>query len=256
MPLQHHAASVETVLAEIREMFGSVPAVFERMREVGDLVDNWPGVRALYVEPGPLPREVVDVLLSALALRCHGDYCMVLHSLGLIDECARLSAAELAEHLAVPDHVPNHERWDRVVRQAWLATAPGPQRRATAHALELACTPEELAWILHVCAIGALLTSYVSRHAMGPCTRSCIETLPEQIRELVPSFVEFHSMLSGVPGVLRPVCTTCASCRQIRSTTDRAWYPREAIAELVPEDVLFSHGLCERCFAQHNWLDE
>jgi hypothetical protein len=239
------------VSSEIRAMFGSMPLVFARMQESGDLVHNWPGIRELYTHPEPLRHEVVHALMAALALRCRRGYCFVLHSLALVEADAKpLEIAKLARLLKVPDVVPDAERWTRVVRLAWLADAPGPQRRAAAYALELECTPEEHAQVLHTCAVGALLTSYVDRYDLDVAEEPGLDLMPAELRALVPDFVQFHANIGAGHGVgERPVCTVCSYCGAVRVAAGATWYPREIAASLLPDNALFSHGLCSVCAA-------
>lgn len=241
--------ATSSALLEVEEMFGVIPDVFRAMHEAGTLEAEWPAIRAFNLDHSPLPRAVVDTLFAALGLRCHSEYCFVLHSLDLVAAGAdRLQIDELARHLSVPPHVPDAERWSRVVRLAWLADAPGPHTRAAAHALSLACTPEEHAQVLRVCEIGALFTSYVQRYELVATGEPLLELLPEELRALVPEFVQYHAALRG--DEQRPVCTVCCSCQRLRAVDEPVWYPQEAARELLPPDVLFSHGLCEPCVEQ------
>lgn len=243
----------EQALQEIRARFGGVPNVFARMHEVGDLAANWPRLRGLYDDstPGSIPHVVVVALLAALALRCRQNYCFVLHSLAIVGAGVdKIEIEQLARLLAVPSSVPDRERWDRIVRLAWLAEGSGAHRHAAAHALKLECTADEHEEVLHVCTSGALLTSYVARFGLSVELEPTLAQLPAQLRELVPEFVSFHTaQRDDERDTQRPVSVTCSMCRKIRSTTDQRWYPHETAIALLPRDVLFSHGLCQPCVA-------
>lgn len=247
----HNGVMPEQALEEIRAKFGGVPNVFTRMHEVGDLAENWVHLRELYEEDvGPVPSLVIEVLLTALALRCRYDYCFVMHSLTIAGAGVdKVEIEGLVRLLMVPSIVPDHARWSRIVRLAWLAEGNGDHRHAAAHALGLACSPEEHQQVLSTCSGGALLTSYVARFALRAEDEPSLARLPAELRELIPEFVSFHVAAREGEAGERPVSVTCSSCRRIKSATDEQWYPHESAALLLPDDVLFSHGLCETCLA-------
>lgn len=238
---------------EIKAMYGMFPLILRRIDEAGDLEEQWPFIRSVWMNPAPLPSAVLNSLMAVLGLRCREDYCFVVHSMYLATEGAEPEAVEqLGRYFTVPAFVPDADRWSRVVGLAWIADGKGPQADVARHALELEVTPDELGKIDDACRMAEMLIGYISRYDIRLEDENGLAMLPESVRALMPEFIEFHMRLRESDPGERPVATTCASCLKVRATTDRNWYPRDAVTKVLPEDVLYSHGLCEPCADQYS----
>ncbi|NVB42939.1 hypothetical protein G6O69_34275 [Pseudenhygromyxa sp. WMMC2535] len=245
--------STSSTRDEVIEFYGYFPLLFQTMERVGELEEAWPPIRALHLEHEPLPRPVVDAIFATMGLRCGSDFCFVFHSLALIGAGAKkVEIDDLGRFLQLPDVVPDRERWDRIVRLNWLAEAPGRHQRAAAFALEQACSPAEYAKVRLTCTVSGLLSKYTELgniDANAVLGEPPVLAMPPEFRALIPDFVQFHSELHRVldpSAAAIPVASMCSSCKAVR-TKDGEWYPGDVASELLPADVMFSHGLCERC---------
>lgn len=235
----------DEILAEIHGIFGDCPLVFQRMREAGELERQWPQIRAVEIEPGPIPGAVVQAMLGLLALRCSSSYCFTMHSLTLAGEGASLLAiAELARAFDMPPIVDDHERWSRVLKLAWLARVDGEQREAADFLLRQFCSEEEYAQIQLIYEVDGTLTGFTP--GLDPREDPILPHLPAELRAVIPEFVHFHVQVGQRDAGDRPVSVMCSVCRQVRSTAGD-WYPYGVARELLDDDALFSHGLCPGC---------
>lgn len=244
--------SDDDLLAEIRAQFsGTCPNVLRRMHEAGELAQHWPGIRAVLTESEPLPKAVVEALCVVMSLRCSQAYCFVMHSLTLFGQGATSIAIEdLARVFAMPAIVPDHERWSRVLKLAWLTRLDGPHRGAAAFILRQQCSEAELEQIERSCEVAELLNCFVADSRVALDGDPMLAQLPDELRRMIPEFVQFHIRLNHTDTEQRPVAAACSVCREIRSL-DGGWYPLEVIQALLADDVLFSHGLCPRCMTEH-----
>jgi AhpD family alkylhydroperoxidase len=89
----------EEVYAEIRDLFGAVPAFFERIPDA-TLDLEWELFRRVQIEEGPIPGKYRELIGLAIAAAQGCDYCAFYHT-----EVARLKGAtddelEYAIHVA------------------------------------------------------------------------------------------------------------------------------------------------------------
>jgi len=240
----------EDILAEIQDIFGSLPRVFERMAEAGELQQHWPSIYAVLVEPAPLSPVVVQALFRLYSLRCAASYCFVLHSLTLSSllgwpASKRVSLAELGRVFELPNSEPDHDRWSRILRLAWLAEGEGPHRAAADFLLRELCSADEHAQIHAVYRANRAINRFTLEPPLALDGEPMLDTFPPELRALVPDFVQFHMREHG-SDVERPVSSMCSVCRKVRAT-DGQWWAYASIVELLADDVLFSHGLCPSC---------
>lgn len=242
--------SEQQFLAEIQEIFSSLPKVFSRMREDGALTLHWPGIRAVLVDPEPLSPAAVQALFIVFSLRCSSAYCFVLHSLTLSTQGAnKIGIEELARVFDMPECEPEHQRWSRLLKLAWLAHYEGPQREAADLLLRRECSEAEYNQIHAVYTANKAINSYTVDPPLELAGEPMLDTFPEELQSMVPEFVQFHMRSLQCETREQPVAAMCSVCRQVRSI-DEQWYPYEAARKLLSEDTLFSHGLCEACVSR------
>ncbi|PRQ01996.1 hypothetical protein ENSA7_56640 [Enhygromyxa salina] len=238
----------DETLDQIRDVFnGTVPNVFRRMHASGELERNWPPIRAVLVEPEPLPPEVVQALFIVLSLRCSSYYCFVLHSLTLSTQGAtQISIGELARVFDMPAVTPEFDRWSRVLKLTWLSQFDGPQQHAAEYLLRRNCSDAEYQQVLRVHAANQVINSFTVDPELKLDGEPMLDSFPAELRALVPEFVRFYMETTSGSSPKRPVCTMCSVCRDVRAV-DEQWYPLAVAGELIPKGVLFSHGLCSGC---------
>lgn len=248
------------MLTQVRAVFGgTVPKVFARMHAAGALARHWPGIHCVLTQPEPLSPAVVQALFSVFSLRCSNAYCFVLHSLSLLAgaleapedperiTAGKLEIAELARVFDMPALEPENERWSQLLKLAWLAHFDGPQRQSADFLLARLCSKAEYEQIAAVHAANAAINSYtVAPSSLDLVDEPMLAIFPPELRALVPDFIRFHMDTDNGKSEPRPVSTMCSICRSLRDTDER-WYPYEVAAKLLPQDVLFSHGLCRSC---------
>ena len=237
-------------LNEVRSIFNSLPQVFERMHEAGELERHWPNIRRVLVEPAPLSPAVVQALFIVFSVRCSSSYCFALHMLSLSAFGAtEVSLANLGQLFDMPTIEPDHERWSRLLKLSWLAHYEGPERGPADYLLRRECSEAEYERIGQVHRANAAINSFTVAPGLSLEDEPMVETFPAELQALVPTFIKFHMLTDGANPQMRPVGTMCSICRQIRDVEGQ-WFPRAAIDELLAKDMLFSHGLCERCLEE------
>jgi predicted nucleic acid-binding protein len=246
--LDRETIQVMSAADDAQAMFGMFPLILQRIHDAGDLDEKWPFIQSVWFNPDPLPRPVIDGLMAVLGLRCREEYCFVIHTMQFMAAGAdRVAVQDLWQHFKIPELVPDHERWTKIVGLTWLSFDDAPHAALAKHAVQSLCTPEEYAKLLDVIALYELTSHYTVRYQIKPQDEPGLAMIPAHLHGLIPEFVEFYTRLREEDPGERPVCTTCASCQKVRSKSDRTWYPRETVVELLPADVLYSHGLCNPC---------
>lgn len=242
-----------SVIAEIEEMFvkplGSWPLLLQSIRNSGDLEEVWPLIKHVYYNPVPLPTLVVNSLMALMGLRCQEHYCFVIHSMYVVSEGADPEAINaLGRFFTVP--IDDSPRWTRIVGLAWLSDGDDKEAQLADHTLKTLVTEEEYAKLKDVMKLANVVMSYVKRDQIPLEKEPALTMIPQHARELMPKFVEFHMQLKGSGQGDQPVCTTCASCNKVRAKADGVWFEREVVEPTLPDNVLYSHGLCEPCAEQ------
>ena len=63
----------------------------------------------------------------------------------------------------------------------------------------------------------------------------------------LPEFIVFFAPPSEDERQDYPVAATCCVCGSLRAKGTCDWYPRVLVQPLLPDEVLFSHGMCLEC---------
>lgn len=239
-----------SAVAEAEEMYvkhvGEWPHLLKSIRDHGDLEEVWPFIKQVYFNPVPLPSVVVNSLMALMGLRCQENYCFVIHSMYVVSGGVDADAiTDLGRFFTIP--IDDSPRWTRIVGLAWLSAGDDDEAKLADHMLERLVKEDEYQKLKDVMKLANMMMGYIKRDKIKLEDEPGLAVIPEQAREFMPRFIEFHMQLKGSGQGDQPVCTTCASCSKVRAQADAAWFDRELVEPTLPDNVLYSHGLCEPC---------
>ena len=244
-------------IREIREIYGGrVPVLLEAMAERDVLPVFWPMYRDLRDEGrgfrGPC---VVRGIMVPLSSQCTNRYCFIshaarLHELGLDLEQIETIVAELR----FPPTVTDHEKWNLVLRWAFLfghpAVGSSAESNPSDRLIRDLLNGEEFLALFKIVSIN----DYLNRFSEFYADRIRVEDEPllspdaGGLKIPIPDLVHFHEQITAKEGEAgRPVVVICMYCRSIRDTEGR-WRALEGVLATLDRNSLFSHGVCDDCF--------
>lgn len=232
--LQRHYPGGAPIIIQVAFVHGYGEAIVELNKKV-------------YFNEQPLLSPVIREAIQGVCLSsCENQYCVIMHSRGLITEGFTLDDIErLVTRQTLPKFVPDRAEWEHSLRRiATIFREPRPAAHlykslAEFHDGEVI---EEIGGVIAFSLLHKFLLELYSEEIDIEQEPILFKTIDEP-QALISFFMK-------IEGKDVPTLTLCSLCKDVKS--GERWRPIETVLHDIPSDAAFSHGICEKCFER--WL--
>lgn len=188
-----------------------------------------------------IPVAVCEAIRAVCLSRCENEYCLVMHSVGLVLEGFSLAELKaLVEFHQLPAFVPRREDWERTIKLISAAFENETLTGTLRHSLRELHDEKTIELLAHVSAF-----AHFHRFLMQ-CFGDEFDVRTEpRVLALGAEAESLLAFASTAKFAERPIVTICSMCKDVR--TPQGWVPIERMIGEIPGQAQFSHGLCERC---------
>lgn len=251
MTINPSPRSYEEMTAEIKDIFPNhFPTILKTAFDHSYLEGMLPLFKRVYRQCKAIKDPaLIESLLTTALYHCSHQYCYIVHASLLLQTGTKLAEVKnLTELLRLPESIENRIKWNNLLKMTFYMFRDDSVTHRNIDAAKKLLTSDEFEDYTHILAFASKLKLLIYFFREEIDFEKEVELLTEelQIRDEIKDLVNYYETSKERLNV--PVISMCMYCKDVRNS-DGHWFPIEIGVKAMKKDVLFSHGVCDRCLS-------